>query len=463
MAPEFPTEFNILDLTLTPIYLVVVLLIFYKIRSSYIQEFPYFKYLIPGLLVKIFGALSMCFVYIYYYQGGDTLNYFYSSRVMLELAKINPKVFIDILLFGNLSPENMHTFTMETGIPSYSSDPLSFFIIRLATPFPIFSSNSMLSASLLFTVFSYSGIWKLYSVFVEEFPTLEKDLAFAVLFMPSVFFWGSGILKDPVTLSAVGWFTFAFYKIVIQKFWKVKYIIYFLISSYLLLSIKPYIYYVLIPSSAAWLLLNILSGLKTGFIRTITFPIIFIIFGAGAYFLILQIGQDRSKFSIDSLFNNALVTYEDMKNENYGGASFDIGNYDASLGSLLSKSPIAISSALFRPFIWESRNPLMFFSALENTFLLIFTLYLLIKVKFRELIATLMSNPILIFTLSFTILFAFSIGISTSNFGTLVRYKIPFLPFYVASLFILKSSNDLLKIKANKTDQLDPQVDPKKN
>ena len=32
--------------------------------------------------------------------------------------------------------------------------------------------------------------------------------------------------------------------------------------------------------------------------------------------------------------------------------------------------------------------------------------------------------------------FAFTVGLATANFGALVRYKIPILPFLVATLFV---------------------------
>ena len=63
----------------------------------------------------------------------------------------------------------------------------------------------------------------------------------------------------------------------------------------------------------------------------------------------------------------------------YGGNSFDIGEFDASAVSMLSKAHLAISAALFRPFLWEARNPVMLMSAIENTLLLIFSIYILIK------------------------------------------------------------------------------------
>jgi hypothetical protein len=43
----------------------------------------------------------------------------------------------------------------------------------------------------------------------------------------------------------------------------------------------------------------------------------------------------------------------------------------------------------------------------------------------------------LIFAFSFTIIFAFGVGLATANFGALVRYKIPMLPFFVGGLFVL--------------------------
>ena len=43
-----------------------------------------------------------------------------------------------------------------------------------------------------------------------------------------------------------------------------------------------------------------------------------------------------------------------------------------------------------------------------------------------------------LFCFIFAITFAFAVGISSYNFGTLVRYKIPFMPFYLSGLFIME-------------------------
>ena len=47
----------------------------------------------------------------------------------------------------------------------------------------------------------------------------------------------------------------------------------------------------------------------------------------------------------------------------------------------------------------------------------------------------------------FSLFFAFAVGISTSNFGSLVRYRIPLLPFYVSSLVIIRYMYEKEKVE----------------
>ena len=102
--------------------------------------------------------------------------------------------------------------------------------------------------------------------------------------------------------------------------------------------------------------------------------------------------------------------------------------------------PSAINAALFRPYIWETYNLTMFMSGIENFFLLIFTIYLVFKLKVYNLFRLMFRHRILFFTVYFSIFFSFSVGLTTSNFGSLVRYKIPAIPFFLISLIIIWST-----------------------
>ena len=79
----------------------------------------------------------------------------------------------------------------------------------------------------------------------------------------------------------------------------------------------------------------------------------------------------------------------------------------------------------------------MLLSALESIFLMIATLYVMGRKKFAVFKA--LGDPNILFCLVFSITFAFAVGVSTFNFGTLTRYKIPLLPFYLLALFLISN------------------------
>jgi hypothetical protein len=69
-------------------------------------------------------------------------------------------------------------------------------------------------------------------------------------------------------------------------------------------------------------------------------------------------------------------------------------------------------------------------------YLLLSTIYASGIVNFYK---TISGEPIIFFSIIFSVFFAFSVGLTTSNFGALVRYKIPAVPFYIAAMMIIKS------------------------
>ena len=77
----------------------------------------------------------------------------------------------------------------------------------------------------------------------------------------------------------------------------------------------------------------------------------------------------------------------------------------------------------------------MVISALECFVQLLFTLYV-IFVR-RNVFFKMLLDPNVIFCLVFSLTFAFAVGVSTYNFGTLSRYRIPLLPFYVMALALM--------------------------
>ena len=134
------------------------------------------------------------------------------------------------------------------------------------------------------------------------------------------------------------------------------------------------------------------------------------------------------------------------QSENAEGSFFSLGvEFDGSPGSLARLAPAAIAATLFRPYIWESRKLSSLLSSLESLALMLFTLYVLKRVGIKNFIMTIITKPIVLYCLFFSLIFALFVGATTLNFGTLVRYKIPAMPFYVISLFLILFFNKKIK------------------
>ncbi|PCH92406.1 MAG: hypothetical protein COB85_08170, partial [Bacteroidetes bacterium] len=180
-----------------------------------------------------------------------------------------------------------------------------------------------------------------------------------------------------------------------------------------------------------------LKRIKSTVLKFVLAPIVIFGFGFGGMFVMGSLAGSMGKFSVETSLERAAITQQDLKRAAYGGNTFDIGDFEPTIAGVMAKAPLAINAGLFRPYLWEARNPFMLLSGLENTFLLLASIFLIIKLKPVRIIKILGSNPYILFAMLFSIFFAFTIGLSTSNFGSLVRYKIPIIPFYVSSLVIM--------------------------
>jgi hypothetical protein len=156
--------------------------------------------------------------------------------------------------------------------------------------------------------------------------------------------------------------------------------------------------------------------------------------------------------NVDSAIQQAQTVQQDLlREEAYGANSYNIGEIDGSTAGMISMAPIAVFTALYRPLFWEIGSPMMVISVIENTILLIITFLLLIRVSPFKIIRIILSEPFLLYALVFSLLFAFGVGIAGTNFGALVRYKIPLVPFYFPMIYLIFKLSRKNKINVDST------------
>lgn len=189
----------------------------------------------------------------------------------------------------------------------------------------------------------------------------------------------------------------------------------------------------LLPGAIIWMFHSRIIAIRSKFFRYLTVPMIYVTGMTIGLSVLMTIGN----FDMDAAIAGAIEKQNDMKQGYYGGSSFDIGETDASLTGIIRKAPAAIVAGIYRPFLYEARNVVVLLAGAENLLYLYLSVMILVRLRLRRLLKVIFETPILLFCLSYAILFSFIVGLSTSNFGALVRFKIPYLPFLLTALFVL--------------------------
>lgn len=416
------------------IYLLMIYAFAYVVKARYYRKSPLKKYFIPALSVKLIGAIGVTLIYNYYYKGGDTSNYFFNSKIIASVFFRHPGDGIRLLLSkgGDFAPDLMkYVGTME-----YALAESSYMIVKISAFIQLFTFQSFLVTAIFFGFFSFWAIWKIFTVFCGYYPELKKEFAICFLFVPSVFFWGSGILKDTVSLAALA----IFFSCIDGFFFKGKNKILngigIFLAGYILAMVKVYIIMSFSICVVILIFLNYRMKIRSKSLRLFITPIV--IFGSVVLGLVIMrvISETSSRYTLDNLLETSEVTREYIYTTG-GGSSYSLGEIDNSVWGLIKVFPAGVNVTLFRPYLWEAHNFIALIAALESLAIFLLTVIVFFKTGPVTFFKTILSKNLIFFCLMFSVIFAFSVGISSYNFGSLVRYKIPCIPFYIAGIQII--------------------------
>lgn len=429
---------TIFDYLLLPVYLYIFYVIIKKVSVRY-ADAELRKYFLVSFYLHMFGAVAYALMVQYYYGYGDSFVFFYGSNYLSSQVGQDAG---NIKYFFSTAADVKAWYDLEVGDINYSGYfgiASNLFIMKISALISLISLNKYIITTLFFGLFSFAGLWKLFLVFKDVNKEKQlKLLAWAVLYMPSVWFWGSGLIKDSVCIGGLGFIIYYLYCLFIKREFSLKNIIALIFLIYLVGSIKSYIIIVLALGLSVFVFYKFITPFKNIVIRGFII-LVFLVTVAIAAFITnfgeqLQQLADESKVQVDAYQRN----YDAVQNEDERSrGSVKTEEIDASLTGLMLHSPVAIFTCLFRPFIWESRKIFILFSAFESLLLLACTVYVMVKLKLFRFLRELFDNPFVLTSFLIAIFFALIIGFTTYNFGTMARYKIILLPFYFFTLVSL--------------------------
>lgn len=398
-----------------------------------------------AFIIKIFASFCYSLFVLYISLGDSTTLFFPEGYNLYQQILKDPSNLHFLLGSGKELDANMLADPSTLG---YFADESNFLIVKVTAIMCFFCFGKYMVVSLFFAMIAFTGIWKLYVFFCDQYPQLYKQFAIAILFLPTFTFWSSGIMKDTLAVSILGWFTYALYELSYHKKSVLKNAFIIIISTYLFSIIKIYILVAYLPAFILFLLLKNAQLLKNRLAKVALVSSFIIASIVGFIGLSDKMQGSVAKYAGEDVTKSISYFQQNYAHQSQlsEGSYFSLGvEFDGSAGSLARMAPAAINATLFRPYIWESNNKSSLLSSFESLALMLFTLFVIWKVGIKYFILTILKRPIVLYCLFFSLVFALFVGATTLNFGTLVRYKIPAMPFYVSAMFLILFYNNKIK------------------
>ena len=234
---------NFVDFILLPVYIFILYLFFRSKRKKYADPLLQ-KYHRQGFWIKIIASILFILYYSYLTLGDTTVLFHCEGNNLYHLILKDPSNFKYIFKPGKEFDLSLVNNPFNKG---YFRDESNYMIIRLDTIFSFFCFGSFAVISLFFAALAFSGLWKLYLFFYEQLPRLHKQFAISILYFPTLAFWSAGLLKDSLSIAALGWLTYGLYNLLYKKKSVFKNVLIIFISAYFLTIIKVYILLAYVP------------------------------------------------------------------------------------------------------------------------------------------------------------------------------------------------------------------------
>jgi hypothetical protein len=371
------------------------------------------KYYWPALAVKVIAGLAVGWLYFVHYHQGDTIIYWKDAQAIAEMIMDNPSDAWDFYVQDDTE--------VQLAGSGANSKPRSMFFAKMAGIAALCCVGNYWIMACWFSLISFFGVWYLFARITSIFPASQRAAAIAFLFYPSVVFWSSGIIKESVGLGSLLFVSGLFLSVlrglrISWWEWVVG-----ILALWIGWTLKYYWMGVLLPVVITTIAVSYLKRMRPSLARFelvlwCSFFVVFLAIATGIHpnfyphHFIEVIVQNNREFIVLSNPDN-LVNYS---------------NLDATAASVLLNTPQALIAGLFRPFAWEGHNLLALIAGFENLILLGAVASALVSLP-KVFVS---KHRLITFSvLTYILILAIFLALSTPNLGSLSRYKVGFLPF----------------------------------
>jgi hypothetical protein len=388
----------------------------------------------PLLRVALLAHGACGFVHILVttslYEGGDLFNFTAYGERLAELLRYDfggTASSVLALLFHQTPSVDLGTFEVE-GSSTGSMFGLAGWLVYL-------TGGSVYTLGTVISMAAYFGQVALYEAFKSEFQKpVHRRLLFAAVLVPSVIFWSAALLKEAVTMIGLGHALLGMVRL--RRKVSTDAAARLVLGALPIGLTKPYILFGLVLAGAVWLYAEVSRAKHTAFKAGYVLMAV-----ALAMAGVMALGSVFPQYAISGVVDQAVNQRASSVAAATGGSDFAVdtavGADEMSLPTEMALAPWAIVTAIYRPSFFDATSVQVAVNAVETSALLFVTIRALRRRRLKEAWATVASTPMLMFALVFSLVLGLGVGLSTSNFGTLSRYRMPLAPFFWALILVL--------------------------
>lgn len=389
-----------------------------------------------GFVAHVCAALSIVWVTNSVLGGGDLMDYHITGVRLAEAIRAD---------FWGVMPDVIRVFFHERlplPIPVQGEGGTTGAMVCLTALGCLLLGDSIYPVCMAISLACFFSRLGIFVTFREILRVPDSSLlAVACLLVPSVTFWCSGPLKESFALIGVAMLFGATHALASRRF-SIKAMVLMATGLILLGTLKSYLLFPVGFGLAAWFFFS--QQRKRVPLRGI-WGLIGAIGVIGAVMLIG--GAIFPRYALAELSEQALHM-QSLGQRSSRGSSIALVDpamiADGGIRSQLEWMPLALLTALFRPFLFEANSGQMFLNTLETTIFSIYFVIILARNRIAGNLAMLARFPVLGFCVLFVLVAAMGIGITTTNLGSLSRYRAPIMPFF-AVLLVMLSQRRLLR------------------
>ena len=359
--------------------------------------------------------------------------------VFLVLRLVMPAIFSLVtenseVLFGNGTDADFYDFSarmisdqIDSGDPILPTPvvPGTGAIQWALGAFYWLSSGERLAASYLWSGLATIGMLLFWLATRSLIGRKQHLYAAAVLLLPSLLFWNAGVGKEALVTLGIGATIYGYWSITGRA--KVPAgIAYLAFGTIVIGAVRPHVGLVLLGSLGVGILLGssrfakggrsrwVFGLLIIGLLAVLILPVTLRLLDAGAGESLLEASQRRAEVATSQ-----------------GGRS----DFETQAVGGIGDIPRAVTTVLFRPFLWEVRTVPQLAAAIESTVIACFLIVSVWQVIVGRL--SFRRTPLVVGATTYVILFSAAIA-SYGNFGLLVRQRTQVIAFLIFVLFSLQ-------------------------